>query len=85
MKKIMLCFDKETEFDAKDIIEYLKENFTIIDDDDKYSEIHYITINTDSDVMVEIGQTGVTLRKYSKPHVAVHIYNHLLWKVHVWL
>lgn len=85
MKKIMLSFNKETESDAKDIIEYLKENFTIIEDDVSYISLRYIVINTESDVMIEIGQTGLTLRKYSKPHIAVHIYNHYIYKVETWL
>ena len=84
MRKITLSFEVDTEFATQPVIDYLEENFNVTDNDTRTS-LQFITIDTEYDVFMDIGQTGVTLRKISKPHIAIHIYNHLLWKVETWL
>ena len=85
MKKIMFSFNKDTD-EMKDDVELLvariNKNFEIIEDDNEYETLRYITINADL-VLLTDEQIGFGIRSIIQPHKFVSIPNHLLWKVEV--
>ena len=85
MKNIRFIFNKdndEMKGDVELMVAHINKNFEIIEDDNEYETLRYVTINAYL-VLLTDEQIGFGIRSIIEPHKFVSIPNDLLWKVEV--